>query len=95
MLSTEILTNLLKGVEPLPLGRRLEIHENRLQSIMKYYHHNSEKAIEHVLGMWLRSDPKDPVKQLKVALKEVDKDCIAQDIITVLSAPIKYGKKHQ
>ena len=60
---------------------------------MAYYNYNSEKAIEHVVGMWLRSDPKDPIKQLTVALKEADKDDVAQDII-VLSAPIKYGKKH-
>ena len=94
LLSTEILTILLKGVEPLPLGRGLGIQENKLQAIMNYCNYNSkEKATEHVVDMWLRSDPKDPVKQLTVALKEVDWDDVAQDI-TVLSAPFKYGKKH-
>ena len=95
MLSTEILTVLLKGVEPVPLGRGLGIQENRLQSIMNYYNYNSDDTTRHVVGMWLRSDPNDHVKQLTFALKEVDNDGIAQDIITVLSAPIKYGKKYQ
>ena len=94
LLSTEILTILLKGIEPLPLGRGLGIQENRLQAIMTYYNYSSEKATEHVVGMWLRSDPKDPIKQLTVALKAVNKDDVAQDI-TVLSAPFKYGKKQE
>ena len=64
-----------------------------MQAIIDYYDYNSEKATKHVVGMWLRSDQKNPRKQLTVALKEVDRDDVAQDI-TVLSAPIKYGKKH-
>ena len=60
---------------------------------MNYYNSNSEDTTRHVVGMWLRSDRKDSVKQLTVALKEVDKDDVAENI-TVLSAPIKYGEKH-
>ena len=62
-----------------------------MQAIMNY---NSEKATEHMVGMWLRSDPKDPVKQLTIAFKEVDMDDVTQ-CITVLLSSIKYGKKHK
>ena len=92
LLSTENLTVLLKDVEFFPLGEHLGFKKNRLQAIFSYYGHHSELATSHMIELWLRSHPKDPIKKLTVALKSKANDEVAK-VITFLSAPIKYGKK--
>ena len=69
LLSTDCLIILLKKVEELELfGNQLGIQEKMMEAIRKYYSNDRELMIKHIVGMWLRSDPEDPIKKLRGAL---------------------------
>ena len=69
LLSTDCLIILLKEVEELDLfGNQLGIQEKMMEAIKKYYNNDRELMVKHIVGMWLRSDPEDPVKKLRGAL---------------------------
>ena len=69
LLSTDCLIILLKEVEELDsFANQRGIQEQMMKAIGKYYNNDRELMIKHIVGMWLRSDPEDPVKKLRVAL---------------------------
>ena len=87
MLSTDCVVILLKEVEELKLfGKQLEIQVKMMEAIRKYYNNDRKLMMKHIVGMWLRSNPENPVKKVRGSLVAQGHKAIANQL-EFLSSP--------
>ena len=86
MLSSDCLSILLKSVQSIPLGKMIGIGKELMKILIKYYNGDSGLIIGHMVCMWLRSEPENPVEQLRSALVSQGKHEIAQRLVLLSSA---------
>ena len=86
VLSSECLSILLKSVQSLLFGKGIGIDKESMKALIWYYNGDSELVISHMICTWLRSEPEDPVEELRNVLNAQENHEIAQRLVLLSSS---------